>query len=738
MKKTILSILFLVFALTPVLGKNRVIDNPAYEVKNSGIDNIVKIELSKTATRVYVKTTFLPNWWIKFPTTTFIEPEGSNEKLFATGIERGGFDKEIYMPASGDSLFVLIFPPLDKSVKKFNYGEDKKTMIFGISLEKIKTEKKRLKNEVPDHIQTWLSEELENATLKEALPDYQSDNFFTYQPGRLVGYIKGYDPRLGFSTGIIYASNVITREDYPVSLNIHPNGRFEADIPMQHPTSFYLSINDKPFLFYMEPGHTLAMILDWEEFLIADRLRNTQYKFKNTEFIGTLAEINSELSKIELRTDNWREKEEKQKTLNPAEYKTHEQMSLDENLEFIHQKSTEHSLSGKTVALLTNEAFLVYGTNHLDYVMSRERLLREDPDNQIFKSPIPDDYYDFLQQMSLNDQVLLTSVNSSSFINRFEYCEPFFAVWTQLTFNPEKTFIRYLEEEHKDTWTDEDEKIKAIQEQLNLIQDKNERIKYYEANKTIFEAFEAFEERHKSERELYSQYFEIQIKAHQKERNIKEIRLRDSIFTNVLHLTKPNLIYDITKVRRLEFDLKKLLTREDAEEILFATTRDIQNHFVIKEAFRMYNQAYPEDNKTTYDLPETESGILFSKMIAPLKGKYIVVDFWESWCGPCIAGIKDNKALRERLKDSNDITFLFICSEDTPEDTYKEYVEEQGLENSHRLTKDQYIRMRELFKFNGIPHYEYVNREGQMMTKGLDIDRLESSLNNLLKEENEK
>ncbi|HBL34466.1 MAG TPA: hypothetical protein DDZ96_11720, partial [Porphyromonadaceae bacterium] len=320
MKKDILSVLFLLSVLIPVAGKNRVINHPAYEVKNSGIDNIVKIELSDQETRVHVRTAFIPGWWVKFPKTTFIQPEGSTEKLLATGIENGEFDKEIYMPQSGDSLFVLLFPALDRSVKKINYGEGDKTIIFGVSLEKNKQVEKEHKA-IPDKIAEWLDTEIENSKIKEALPDYRADRFFTRQPGRLVGYIKGYDPRLGFSTAIIYAGNVITREDYPVTVEIHPDGRFEADIPMQYPTVFYVSVNDKPINFYMEPCHTLAMVLDWEEFLTADRLRNISYKFKEIEFEGGLSDINRQLAKVELKRIPWKEIQEKSKTLNPKEYK---------------------------------------------------------------------------------------------------------------------------------------------------------------------------------------------------------------------------------------------------------------------------------------------------------------------------------------------------------------------------------------------------------------------------------
>lgn len=734
MKKPILFTLFLVFALTPTLGATRVIDNPAYAVKNSGIVNIVKIELSNTATRVHIKTTFLPKWWVKFQKTTFIQPEDSDEKLIATGIENGEFDKELFMPASGDSLFVLIFPPLDKSVKTINYGEDQKTIVFGISLEKRNVGKERPGKEVPADVRAWLDKELENAMVKEALPDYTSDRFFTSQPARLVGYIKGYDTRLGFSAGIIYANNIITHEDYPVALNIYPDGRFEADIPMLYPTSFYCLINNKPINLYMEPGHTLTMILDWEEFLIADRLRNIQYKFKSIEFKGALSDINHELLKTEFKMDNWKKIEKMRKTLKPEDYKLYERQAFDERLEYISQKSTAYSLSPKTIALLTNEALLIYGTSLLEYVMYRMMYLQNEPDNEMLKLPLPDDYYDFLLKMPLNDQALIASNNISVFINRFEYCRPFSAISSQFLVTPEKTFIQYLEEDHQDKLTEEDKQMKGIEENLKRIKNDNEKLKFYEEHKEIFEAFN---QKYKAEIIMYhKKYVEPQSKAQRKEQEIKGIQLRDSVFSTVLHLSKPSLIFDVTKVRRLKYIFKNLPLKQDAEEILSATLKDIKHPVLIYEADKVFYQTYPENNITTYDLPETKGGVFFREMIAPFKGKYIVVDFWESSCGPCIAGIKQSKPLREKLKDDNSIAFLFICSEDTPEVTYKQYVEEQGLENSHRLTKDQFIRMRELFKFNGIPHFEYVDREGKMMTKGLDMYNLESSLGNLLREEN--
>jgi len=708
-------------------AKTTSIINPCYEFKTTGIMNIGKIELTDTATFFTINCTFIPKWWVMFSNERVIRDSETGQEYKIKNIIGATFNERLWMPESGDSAVALVFPPLPETVKKIDFDQ-----IFGISLDPNKAGTRSPAALLPE-VKNWMDAQLAKAKA-EPLVDFQSPAFFNDEPARLIGCIKGYDPRAGFSTGIVYSSNEFTRNDFPVVAQILPDGRFEVEIPMNTPKYSYVVFNDQYlFRFYIEPGQTLAMTLDWEEFLIADRKRNIRYKFKQIEFAGPLTSMNEELLAYESPEPDYNSLQEKRKTMTPADFKAEQENALETNRVKFEEHLKNNPLSKKTKTILYNSLVLSNASYLFDFLMNRDYYARQDTANAILKLPVDNTYYDFLKKIDLNDQSLLTTWEFSTFINRFEYCSMFSKAnklveekREQQKISPEKTMleffienkielteleIEYLKITGKEQMTDEE---KAAFKKMNIARD--------------------FNSRHKDLIQQYAETYLAPLYKKQAENREQDIwKAKDSILVGDMGL-KPSLVYEIAKVRSLKFFFTNH-PKEKALELWNFLKSGIQTAYLVQTGDRLLNQSFPESAAMATPLPEGIGADIFRKLIEPFKGKLLFIDFWATTCGPCISGMKNMKPLREKFAGNPDFDFVFITDErSSPEKQYNEVVKEQGLTNVYRIPKDDFNHLRQLFKFNGIPRYVVIDPQGRVIDGdfGLYANSFESKLDKLL------
>ncbi|MBB1284400.1 TlpA family protein disulfide reductase [Flavisolibacter sp. BT320] len=79
---------------------------------------------------------------------------------------------------------------------------------------------------------------------------------------------------------------------------------------------------------------------------------------------------------------------------------------------------------------------------------------------------------------------------------------------------------------------------------------------------------------------------------------------------------------------------------------------------------RAYNKLKEELAKKMINLPAPQFALkdMSGNQVAlsSLKGKVVVVDFWATWCGPCIASFPGMQMAVNKFKNNPDVVFLFI------------------------------------------------------------------------------
>ncbi|MEO1236630.1 MAG: TlpA disulfide reductase family protein [Planctomycetota bacterium] len=114
------------------------------------------------------------------------------------------------------------------------------------------------------------------------------------------------------------------------------------------------------------------------------------------------------------------------------------------------------------------------------------------------------------------------------------------------------------------------------------------------------------------------------------------------------------------------------------------------------------------------------------------RGKILVVDFWATWCGPCIAAIPKNNRIAEEYADRG-VIVLGVCGSRNGQERFDQVVEAEGIK--YPVARDKTTESGEAWRVMWWPTYALVDREGIVRAVGLKTGHVEDAVKELLKEQ---
>lgn len=159
----------------------------------------------------------------------------------------------------------------------------------------------------------------------------------------------------------------------------------------------------------------------------------------------------------------------------------------------------------------------------------------------------------------------------------------------------------------------------------------------------------------------------------------------------------------------------------------------------LDEQFRHIAQkkiAYPQSLINADDLSGIKNAdSLWSALLAPYRGKVILLDFWGTWCEPCKKMITHLAPLKHDF-EKEDVIFMYFAY-GSPETSWKNVIREFDLSGEnivhYNLSPEQQNMIIKLRQVNAFPTYLLINRDGKIADVSIPFPVNEKELKEAIK-----
>ncbi|MNK14503.1 Thioredoxin [compost metagenome] len=180
-----------------------------------------------------------------------------------------------------------------------------------------------------------------------------------------------------------------------------------------------------------------------------------------------------------------------------------------------------------------------------------------------------------------------------------------------------------------------------------------------------------------------------------------------------------NLFYDMMVATAYisEIEDGSVLTAESKLSILeYFKNKNISNYILHIDAIA---KSRGDVAQKVYYLPfQEKKASVMSDILSRYKNKVIVIDFWATWCGPCIEAFDKIKEVKDKYSENNDVIFLYITDKSSDKSKWEEYNKIIPGEHYY-LYNNQIQNIQQQFGIKTIPSYLIFNKKGELSNKSL-------------------